>query len=131
MDRASVVPRPGVNPLPLVWVNWLLGPACFALCAALNDGEPDCFLALLAVAGHGAAVVLTVVMAASARFRRCPEFWLMVGYWIALAGVFLCMASKSPLGRVVFFTVLGWVALVPLAGVARVLLGDRRMASRG
>lgn len=132
MDSAGVVPGPAVNPLLLVWSSWVLGPACFALCSALNDGEPDCLLAFLAIVGHGTAVLLTVVMTASARFRRLPEYWLVLGYWIPLAGFFLSIALESfPLGRASIPTVLGWVALVPLAGAVRLVLMLRRVGSSG
>lgn len=131
MDRADVVPGAAAMPLLIVWVSWILGPACFALCAALNDGEPNCLLALLAVVGHGTAVALTLMMTASARFRRLPEYWLMIIYWVPLACLFLSMRIESfPLARASMFTILGWVTVVPFAGAVRLILMLRRVASR-
>lgn len=128
MDRANGTPDAWSRPLLVAWVSWLLGPAGFVFCAMLNDGRPDCFLASVAVAGHGAALILTVAMAGSARFRRLPEFWCMLTYWVPLAFMFLAMAIDSfQLGRGSMHTVMSWAALVPLAALVRLarLLGMR------
>lgn len=132
MDSRSVIPLTASKALLLVWVAWVLGPACFVFCSARNDGEPDCLLALVAVVGHGSAVLLTVVMTALARVRRLPEYWFMLSYWVPLAGLFLGMSiESSQLVRASLFTVLGWAALIPLAGVVRLIrllrgVGKRR-----
>lgn len=131
MDNGGAIPKTAARPLLLVWASWILGPACFVFCAERNDGEPDCLLAFLAVAGHVAAVLLIAAMTGWARFRHLPEYWLMLGYWIPLAGLFLGMAIESlQLARVSMLTVLGWAGLVPLAGAVRLILILRRVASR-
>jgi hypothetical protein len=118
--------------LLLVWACWFLGPVCFSLCAVFHDGEPNCLLALLAVVGQGAAVALTIVMTASARFQPTLEYCCMVLYWVPLAGLALGFATASPLlWRVSMFAVLGWVALVPLAGAMRLVLALRRVGKSG
>ena len=118
-----------MKPLLLSWLAWLLGPVVFVLCALANDGDPDCFLAFVAVAGHTASVVITVMMlVAQRRFRSLPEFWLMLTYWAPLAGMFVGMMGQQPaeFGRLCFFVVLWWAVLTPIAGGVRLAVALSR-----
>jgi len=114
-----------MKPLSLAWLAWLLGPVGFVFCSLANDGDPNCSLAFVAVVGHGASVVITIFMlGALRRFRSLPEFWLMLAYWVPLAGMFVDMARKhhTELGRVCFFVVLWWSVLTPSVGIARLFV---------
>ena len=115
-ETASTVER-----LRLAWSSWLLGPLVFVYCAAASTGEPNILLATLAVVGHAVSIALTILMVVQrARFRSLPEFWLMVGYWLPLASLFVATAIASrELSHVCLFIVVGWAGFLPICGAVR------------
>ena len=132
-----------MKPLMHAWLSWVLGPVGFVYCAESNDGDPDCWLAFVAVVGHAVALVLTLAMARSwSRFGRLPEFWLMLTYWIPLAGFFLSLLfavgtgiepqlGSVSIGRICILTTMAWVAWIPLVGFARLVFVAWRVATAG
>jgi hypothetical protein len=129
--RSTGVPA---NAIVLPWLAWLLGPVGFVFCSLANDGDPNCSILLVAVVGHGASVVITIIMlGALRRFRSLPEFWLMLAYWIPLAGMFVDMTRERPteFGRVCWFAVLWWAVLTPGVGIARSIVALPGLARGG
>ena len=75
------------------WLLWVLGPATFGvsfvLCSIWPDiccDPPNLLLAVLLIATHAPALVASLVLLVKPAYRRLPEFWLLIGNWICLAG---------------------------------------------
>ena len=133
--------RAGSSSLGLVWAAWFAGPAtygaAFVYCWAYPefcDDPPNLLLAFVLVLTHLAAGAMSCALL----FLRGPhwraiEFWLLLIYWIGIGGWVLPAFSAAT--RTIDPSI-PWlctrisaaaVVLVPVVGLARLLLTRRRV----
>lgn len=129
-----------------IWAIWLAGPVSYGLAFIIyvvipelyygsSDPGPDLGLGCLMVLTHGAAGVgtLPLLFTRGQHWRR-PEFWLLVIYWVGIAG-WLSPALLAVTLDAAISPTLPWcctrvslvaVVLMPLVGVVRWLAGRAR-----
>jgi hypothetical protein len=123
------------------WIVWAMGPglllATFLCVKAFPDSRREFSgLAPLLLFGHAASALMTMGMLIShGRFRRVPEMWFLVAYWLPIAlgiGSWLSplrnRGSSSEFLVACFLAAMILAPVFPIVGGVRLALLKRRLA---
>ena len=123
----------------LIWVTWLIGPASYGLAFVIYvvapeiyygdpDPGPDLLLACIMMLTHLAAATCTILLLiARGPHWRSPEFWVLLVYWLGIAGFIMPVFWLTDVPGAIDPTVpwffsrvsVAAVVLMPVVGLAR------------